>query len=161
MEEVKSLEEKLSINNLSLNANNKDIYDFEDKNYKNYTEENGGFVDKLHEEIGQRERKLINDKLFNGRKQESKKQKALTGWKAKAGGGYSHQFFDVAALEVLDEKERVWENYLLNKQAATGKKKVAKVPEFTEEDDRKRDNLTFRLDSNVSFILSVESFFYF
>jgi len=42
----------------------------------------------------------------------------LTGWRLKAGGGYSHQFYDTEALDELDEKESLWKSYLLSKESA-------------------------------------------
>ncbi len=64
----RDLEEKLSINNLSLNCDNKDIYQFEGENYKKtfFQEESANSLPILHNislSIGQRERKLINENL--------------------------------------------------------------------------------------------------
>lgn len=65
---LKDLEEKLSINNLSLNTDNKDIYQFEGENYKNkfFQQESANSLPILHNislAMGQRERKLINENL--------------------------------------------------------------------------------------------------
>ena len=54
--------------------------------------------------------------LFQYRKQEFKRQKILSGWRLKNGGGYSHQFFDNATLDYLEEKEQIWNSYLQSKE---------------------------------------------
>jgi SWI/SNF-related matrix-associated actin-dependent regulator of chromatin subfamily A member 5 len=40
------------------------------------------------------------------------KNRHREGWKVLAGGGYLHQFFDSATLDYLDEKEKLWKEYL-------------------------------------------------
>lgn len=65
---LKDLEEKLSINNLSLSTDNKDIYQFEGEDYKKkyFQEESANslpILQKISLSIGQRERKLINGNL--------------------------------------------------------------------------------------------------
>jgi hypothetical protein len=62
------LEEKLNINNLSLNSDNKDIYQFEGEDYKKryFQNESSSAMPIIHNislSIGQRERKLINGNL--------------------------------------------------------------------------------------------------
>ena len=64
----RNLEEKLSINNLSLNTDNKDIYQYEGHDYKTkfFQKESANSLPLLQNmslDIGQRERKLINGNL--------------------------------------------------------------------------------------------------
>ena len=40
------------------------------------------------------------------------KNRHRDGWKLLAGGGYIHQFYDSATLDYLDEKEKLWKEYL-------------------------------------------------
>ena len=65
-------------------------------------------------DIGQRERKLINGNLEVGTKvnREFKRTKILSAWRLKNGGGYTHQFFDNAKLDRLEQKEKKWDAYL-------------------------------------------------
>ncbi len=63
---LKSLEEKLNINNLSLSSDSKDIYQFEGEDYKKKQNEentNGQLLVNFTLSFGQRERKLINSNL--------------------------------------------------------------------------------------------------
>jgi SWI/SNF-related matrix-associated actin-dependent regulator of chromatin subfamily A member 5 len=141
-EHLKSIEEKLNINNLSLNANSKNIYQFEGEDYKKRSNEEVNsaqmFVS-LSYSLGQRERKLINSNL-EVKKCEFKKQKSHTGWRAKIGGGYLHQFYDHATLDYLDEKENLWKDYFKRKE--DGDNEIEEIPEeFTNEDSNYREEL--------------------
>jgi hypothetical protein len=70
------------------------------------------------------EKKTYN--YFKSSKTETKRPKQLTGWRLKAGGGYSHQFYDTEALDELDEKESFWKSYLLSKESAKEKMNVTR-----------------------------------
>ena len=107
---LKSLEEKLNVANLSLNGGTKgDIYQFEGEDYKKKNELSHNFV-KLSYAIGNREHKKIREDVGNRIK--TIKTRHRDGWKLLAGGGYLHQFFDAATLDYLDEKEKLWKEYL-------------------------------------------------
>ena len=107
---LKSLEEKLNVANLSLNAGTKgDIYQFEGEDYKKKNELSHNFV-KLSYAIGNREHKKLREDFCN--KIKTVKNRHREGWKILAGGGYIHQFFDAATLDYLDEKEKLWKEYL-------------------------------------------------
>ena len=66
---------------------------------------------KLTNAIGNREHKKLRD---DAKKIKYIKKNHLTGWRAKAGGGYIHQFYDADTLDYLDEKEKLWKEYLKN-----------------------------------------------
>ena len=167
---LKSLEEKLNVANLSLNAGTKgDIYQFEGEDYKKKNELIDGFK-KLSNAIGNREHKKIREDVGNRIK--SIKTRHRDGWKLLAGGGYQHQFFDSETLDYLDEKEKLWKEYLQkledikNKENEKDKKdnddnnnedddkkeekkeekeeeelELVKPEEFTEEDEKYREEL--------------------
>ena len=107
---LKSIEEKLNVANLSLNTGNKgDIYQFEGEDYKKKNELSDNFI-KLSYAIGNREHKKIREDV--GNKIKTIKTRHRDGWKLLAGGGYIHQFFDANTLDYLDEKEKLWKEYL-------------------------------------------------
>ena len=107
---LKSLEEKLNVANLSLNGGTKgDIYQFEGEDYKKKNELSNNFV-KLSYAIGNREHKKIREDF--GPRIKTVKNRHRDGWKLLAGGGYIHQFYDSATLDYLDEKEKLWKEYL-------------------------------------------------
>ena len=158
---LKSLEEKLNVANLSLNAGTKgDIYQFEGEDYKKKTELIDGFK-KLYNAIGNREHKKIREDV--GNKIKSIKTRHRDGWKLLAGGGYPHQFFDAATLDYLDEKEKLWKEYLQkleerkenenkeknnddnnnneNGNEVDEESELIKPEEFTEEDEKYREEL--------------------
>ena len=144
---LKSIEEKLNINNLSLNNNQKDIYEFEGEDYKKKNENQSSFI-KISDAIGERVHKKIYDNL-NVNKKKYVKSKHLTGWKLKAGGGYVHQFFDVEKLDYLDEKENKWNEYLKLKENQENNnenekeiEEIESIPEeFTKKDEDYRNEL--------------------
>ena len=107
---MNKLEEKLNVANLSLNGGTKgDIYQFEGEDYKKKNELSHNFV-KLSYAIGNREHKKIREDVGNRIK--TIKTRHRDGWKLLAGGGYLHQFYDAATLDYLDEKEKLWKEYL-------------------------------------------------
>ncbi len=110
---LKSIEEKMNVNNLALSAASKgDIYQFDGEDYKKKCETSVNFI-KLSNYIGNREHKKLRD---DPKKIKYIKKNHLTGWRAKAGGGYIHQFYDVDTLDYLDEKEKLWKEYLKSKE---------------------------------------------
>ncbi|MCQ2817040.1 MAG: SNF2-related protein [archaeon] len=147
---LKAIEEKLSINDLSLSNNTKgDIYQFEGEDYKKKIEEqqHTNFV-ALSTALGQRERKFLHAELIQHKKPKFiKTVKRLTGWRAKAGGGYMHQFYDYETLDYLDEKEKLWKEYLENKtkkenESSGTKESKDSIPEkFTKDDEKYREEL--------------------
>ena len=73
---------------------------------------------------------------------QTKEKKKLRGWRAQAGGGYDHQFFNTEKLDALEEKETNWqlyqqspEEYLKNSDAKQ------KPPQFTPKDQRLKESL--------------------
>ena len=154
---LKSLEEKLNVANLSLNAGTKgDIYQFEGEDYKKKNELSHNFV-KLSYAIGNREHKKIREDV--GNKIKTIKNRHRDGWKLLAGGGYLHQFYDAATLDYLDEKEKLWKEYLQKLEEKNNKEndennknneeegeeeetsELVKPEEFTEEDEKYREEL--------------------
>ena len=158
---LKSLEEKLNVANLSLNGGTKgDIYQFEGEDYKKKNELSHNFV-KLSYAIGNREHKKIREDVGNRIK--TIKTRHRDGWKLLAGGGYLHQFFDAATLDYLDEKEKLWKEYLQKLEEKNNKEndennkendennknneeeeessELVKPEEFTEEDEKYREEL--------------------
>ena len=151
---LKSLEEKLNVANLSLNAGTKgDIYQFEGEDYKKKNELSHNFV-KLSYAIGNREHKKIREDVGNRIK--TIKTRHRDGWKLLAGGGYLHQFYDAATLDYLDEKEKLWKEYLQKLEEKNNKEndennknneeeeessELVKPEEFTEEDEKYREEL--------------------
>ena len=155
---LKSIEEKLNVSNLSLNTGNKgDIYHFEGEDYKKKNELSDNFI-KLSYAIGNREHKKIREDV--GNKIKTIKTRHRDGWKLLAGGGYTHQFFDANTLDYLDEKEKLWKEYLQkledkknkenldeeNKSNNSNKEKEdeesEEIPEeFTEKDEKYREQL--------------------
>ena len=92
--------------------------------------------------LGQRERKLINGNLEERSKmKEYKKPKQLTGWKAKAGGGFYHQFYDQTTLDYLDEKEKEWKDHVKLKEEGELNEDVDVPEEFTANDEKLRCKL--------------------
>ena len=140
---LKTLEEKLSINNLSLSTGNKsDIYQFEGEDYKKKSKEQTNNFVSLSFALGQRERKTIHGNLTSvPKKTKFVRPRHLEGWYAKAGGGYIHQFYDRETLDYLDEKEKNWKEYLKLKENGEVKKNTPKPEEFTEEDEEYRKEL--------------------
>ena len=151
---LKSLEEKLNVANLSLNAGTKgDIYHFEGEDYKKKNELSHNFV-KLSYAIGNREHKKIREDVGNRIK--TIKNRHRDGWKLLAGGGYLHQFYDAETLDYLDEKEKLWKEYLQKLEEKNNKEndennknneeeeessELVKPEEFTEEDEKYREEL--------------------
>ena len=148
---LKSIEEKLNVANLSLNSGNKgDIYQFEGEDYKKKNELSDNFI-KLSYAIGNREHKKIREDI--GNKIKTIKNRHRDGWKLLAGGGYSHQFFDASTLDYLDEKEKLWKEYLQKLEDRKNKDEdnkeeddnseieMQKPEEFTEEDEKYREEL--------------------
>lgn len=142
------MEEKLNINNLSLNTDNKDIYQFEGEDYKKkyFQDESSNALPILQNmslSIGQRERKLINGNLEDkSKKLESKRPRILAGWRAKVGGGYSHQFWEVDELDSLDEKENAWKDYQKRKEEGMFNEGEEEIPDqFSAEDENYRNSL--------------------
>ena len=158
---LKSIEEKLNVANLSLNTGNKDIYQFEGEDYKKKNELSNNFI-KLSYAIGNREHKKIRDDV--GNKIKTIKTRHRDGWKLLAGGGYIHQFFDANTLDYLDEKEKLWKEYLQKLEDKKNKENVdeenksnnsnndsskedkdddeSQIPEeFTEKDEKYREEL--------------------
>ena len=153
---LKSLEEKLNVANLSLNSGCKDIYKFEGEDYKKKNEISDNFI-KLSFAIGNREHKKIREDIG---KVKTIKARHRDGWKLLAGGGYIHQFFDAETLDYLNEKEKLWKEYLLKLEEKKNKdeenknnkeeddnneeeeKSNSQIPEeFTEEDEKYREEL--------------------
>ena len=127
---LKSIEDRININNLSFQAASKgDIYQFEGENYKTKNETSDNFI-KISNSIGNRIHKKLRD---DAKKIKYIKKNHLTGWRAKAGGGYIHQFYDVDTLDYLDEKERLWKDYLKNKEEK-------KENEIKKNDNEKNEN---------------------
>ena len=147
--------------NLSLNTGNKDIYQFEGEDYKKKNELSNNFI-KLSYAIGNREHKKIRDDV--GNKIKTIKTRHRDGWKLLAGGGYIHQFFDANTLDYLDEKEKLWKEYLQKLEDKKNKENVdeenksnnsnndsskedkdddeSQIPEeFTEKDEKYREEL--------------------
>ena len=159
---LKSIEEKLNVANLSLNTGNKDIYQFEGEDYKKKNELSDNFI-KLSYAIGNREHKKIREDV--GNKIKTIKARHRDGWKLLAGGGYIHQFFDSSTLDYLDEKEKLWKEYLQKLEEKKSKENVdednnnkkndsinnsnkgeeeseLEIPEeFTEKDEKYREEL--------------------
>ena len=156
---LKSIEEKLNVANLSLNAGNKDIYQFEGEDYKKKNELSDNFI-KLSYAIGNREHKKIREDV--GNKIKTIKTRHRDGWKLLAGGGYIHQFYDANTLDYLDEKEKLWKEYLQKLQDKKNKENIdeenksnnsidnnnkeeeseLEIPEeFTEKDEKYREEL--------------------
>jgi len=153
---LKSIEEKLNVANLSLNTGNKqDIYQFEGEDYKKKIELSDNFI-KLSYAIGNREHKKIREDV--GNKIKTIKTRHRDGWKSLAGGGYSHQFFDAETLDYLDEKEKLWKEYLQKMEEKKNKEdnneindkdnkeeeeisQIEKPEEFTEKDEKYREEL--------------------
>ena len=157
---LKSIEEKLNVANLSLNnANKGDIYQFEGEDYKKKNELSDNFI-KLSYAIGNREHKKIREDV--GNKIKTIKTRHRDGWKLLAGGGYIHQFFDSSTLDYLDEKEKLWKEYLQkledkknkenekdenksensnNKDDEDENSEIEKPEEFTEKDEKYREEL--------------------
>ena len=126
---VKSLEEKLSINNLSLASDSKDIYNFEGENFKKYLQINSESFVNFSNSIGQRERKMLgsnNENQTHTVKAVRKPKAVLTGWRAKANGGYDFQFYPIEELEYLDLKEKSWNDYLKSIENEENKEKENK-----------------------------------
>lgn len=109
---LKSLEDKMNITNLSLVSTSNDIYQFEGEDYKKYTALENNFINVSN--FGSRERKFIYQNFVNSTNGEilKRKPRVLTGWRAKANGGYDHQLFKKNKLDELDDKERKWNDYL-------------------------------------------------
>ena len=158
---LKSIEEKLNVANLSLNTGNKgDIYQFEGEDYKKKNELSDNFI-KLSYAIGNREHKKIREDV--GNKIKTIKTRHRDGWKLLAGGGYIHQFFDANTLDYLDEKEKLWKEYLQKLEDRKNKENLdeenksnnsnnnsnkeeeeseLEIPEeFTEKDEKYREEL--------------------
>ena len=153
---LKSIEEKLNVANLSLNTGNKqDIYQFEGEDYKKKSELSDNFI-KLSYAIGNREHKKIREDV--GNKIKTIKTRHRDGWKSLAGGGYIHQFFDAETLDYLDEKEKLWKEYLQKIEEKKNKEnndekndshskdeekslEIEKPEEFTEKDEKYREEL--------------------
>ena len=158
---LKSIEEKLNVANLSLNTGNKgDIYQFEGEDYKKKNELSDNFI-KLSYAIGNREHKKIREDI--GNKIKTIKTRHRDGWKLLAGGGYIHQFFDANTLDYLDEKEKLWKEYLQKLEDRKNKENLdeenksnnsnnnsnkeeeeseLEIPEeFTEKDEKYREEL--------------------
>ena len=158
---LKSIEEKLNVANLSLNTGNKgDIYQFEGEDYKKKNELSDNFI-KISYAIGNREHKKIREDI--GNKIKTIKARHRDGWKLLAGGGYIHQFFDSKTLDYLDEKEKLWKEYLQKLEDKKNKENIdeenksnnsnnnsnkeeeeseMEVPEeFTEKDEKYREDL--------------------
>lgn len=171
---LRSLEDKMNITNLSLFTNNKDIYKFEGENYKNFLGDNN-INNLVINSIGQRERKYLYTNLDNINNENNenankRKPKTLTGWRSKVNnGGFDHQFFNVEELDKLDNKEKLWNEYLtiLNKTGIKNsdnikhdndncirdinKKMLNNCPcEFTEKDEERRAQLLSEGFSNWS-----------
>ena len=127
---LKSIEEKLNVANLSLNTGSKDIYQFEGEDYKKKNELSDNFI-KLSYAIGNREHKKIREDVGNRIK--TIKARHRDGWKLLAGGGYIHQFFDSNTLDYLDEKEKLWKEYLQ-------KIEVRKIKENVDEENKSNNN---------------------
>ncbi len=119
------------------------VYEFQGKDYKHFgssTSIDPGFID-----IGQRERKPAQydiDKYYRNAfntpmPNKEKKREKPKGWRALVNGGYEHQFFDIALLDDLEEKENAWNAYLDDKEEHEGT-----VPaEFTKADQELKDKL--------------------
>ena len=134
---LKSLEEKLNVANLSLNAGTKgDIYQFEGEDYKKKNELSHNFV-KLSYAIGNREHKKLREDFCNRIK--TVKNRHREGWKVLAGGGYIHQFFDAATLDYLDEKEKLWKEYLQKLEDKKNKENEEVEKNNDEEKDKEKD----------------------
>lgn len=140
---LKSLEEKLSINNLSLSTGNKsDIYQFDGEDYKKKSKEQTNNFVNLSFALGQRERKTIHGNITAmPKKSKFIRPRHLEGWYAQAGGGYIHQFYDRETLDYLDEKENKWKEYLKQKESGELKKGVPKPEEYTLEDEEYKKDL--------------------
>ena len=131
---LKSIEEKMNVNNLALSAASKgDIYQFDGEDYKKKCETSVNFI-KLSNYIGNREHKKLRD---DPKKIKYIKKIHLTGWRAKAGGGYIHQFYDVDTLDYLDEKEKLWKEYLKSKEE---KKENEDEKNEKNENENKKEN---------------------
>ena len=112
---LKSIEEKMKINNLALSQASKgNIYQFDGENYKNKNENSENLI-KIYNSIGSREHKKLHENVGQKKIKYIKKNN-VTGWRAKAGGGYLHQFYDFETLDYLDEKEKNWKEYLKSKE---------------------------------------------
>ena len=60
----------------------------------------------------------------------------MTGWRSKAGGGYLHQFYDWETLDLIEEKENSWKEYLKLKESEGKEITTINIPdEFTAEDE--------------------------
>lgn len=143
---LKTLEEKININNLSLNAGNKDnIYEFDGQDYRKKNDDSQNQINtfvSIADALGVRERKIIHNNLIMGpKKPKLSRTKHLEGWYAKAGGGYIHQFYDRESLDYLDEKEKKYKEYLKLKETGELKKNTTKPEEFTSEDEAYRNEL--------------------
>jgi len=140
------------------------IYDFEGKVYGQ--EETVAPVQEFID-LGARERKIkyttydvehyFKETLNPNQKPKSDKESKprLTGWKARANGGYDFQFFNNEELDRLDAKEKKWTDHVegneedsnesdeTNGEHVRGRRGDAKskVPEFTASDEKQRNKL--------------------
>lgn len=114
------IEDKFNLNSVSLTGDEDprhSLYTFEGQEYKKAVAP--GEIDFV--DIGQRERrqllsydidKYYRDTLNAPSGQPGKEKKKLKGWRALCGGGYDHQFFDIAKLDALEAKENLWTAYV-------------------------------------------------
>ena len=92
---------------------------------------------KLSYAIGNREHKKLREDFCNRIK--TVKNRHREGWKVLAGGGYIHQFFDAATLDYLDEKEKLWKEYLQKLEDKKNKENEEVEKNNDEEKDKEKD----------------------
>lgn len=142
--QLKKLEDKISINNLSLSSDSKDIYQFDGEDFKKYKESTENNFVNISINLGQRERKVLNAALDPQFKvKEIRKPKIVTGWRAmpNVNGGYEHQFYPVEELDELDDKEKAWNEYLERVENEKVSDSEEPPEEFTPEDEERRMKL--------------------
>ena len=156
LSQIKSQNEKddLTLKTMELNKTQSGQLD--------YDESHEYFILKI-DKLPEQENPNINKPIMLTFYIEENKTRHRDGWKLLAGGGYIHQFFDSNTLDYLDEKEKLWKEYLQkledkkNKENADEENKSnnsnndsnkekddeeSEIPEeFTEKDEKYREEL--------------------
>lgn len=148
--ELSGLENKYDLKSFTINSkHDHDMYVFDGENYYGKKKEEELLVDDKIEiiDFGGRERKQQNYDI-NKYYQKAlnivpicKEKKKIIGWRHEANGGYDHQFFNAQELDKLEAKEEAWKEYVENSKSENKELEKDPAKEFTEEDQRRKEEL--------------------
>lgn len=146
--ELSDLEHKYDLGSFTINSkHDHNMYMFDGENYYGKKKDEELLTEDKIEiiDFGARERKPQSYDINKYYREAlnipsiTKEKKKLVGWRQQANGGYEHQFFNAARLDLLDQKEQAWKTFL--EAQRDEESKHAKPDEFTAEDEKVKEQL--------------------